>query len=65
MFDTWFTNMPGNSSEYLAPIHETYMLGGYYTMDLNDQVRAIALNTMYWEDENDESYDGDEMQQQM
>ena len=52
-YDLFFKVLPGNRSkltdEQKVSIHETFMKGGYYRVDLTDKISVLALNTLYYD----------------
>ena len=56
IYDLWFEKLPGNkNSEILAPqlatIKETFLYGGFYGVDLTDEISVLAINTLFYDSE--------------
>jgi hypothetical protein len=49
LFNIWFTNVSANAN-YMKfyEIKETFMQGGYYRYDLDDNVSFLSLNSIYF-----------------
>ena len=47
MFDLWFKNYSPNKP-YAAEVEETFKKGGYYKIDINDDISILPINTIYF-----------------
>jgi len=60
VWNLWFEDQPGNASlPNLDEVKETFMAGGFYRVDLNDNLAVLVLNSMYFMIDNDQSVEGD------
>ena len=62
IYDLWFDMLPGNkNSEILTPqldkIKETFHYGGFYRVDLTDEVSVLAINTLFYDSERSDDID--------
>ena len=52
IFDLWFDTLPGNqknlTKEQVEAIRETFDIGGYYRVDLDDKISLLSINTLYY-----------------
>ena len=61
LYDLWFTDMPGNSSLLSdAELKRTFMDGGYYRVDVTDTLSVLVLNSQYFDNDDEESYQNGE-----
>ena len=61
LYDLWFTDMPGNSSLLSdAELKRTFMDGGYYRVDVTDTLSVLVLNSQYFDNDDEVSYQSDE-----
>jgi len=55
IYNLWFKLLPGNASalspEQLSKIYESFEIGGYYRVDLNDKISVLSINTLYYDSE--------------
>jgi hypothetical protein len=66
LYDLWFKQQPGNAKLLTdSAIKNSFAAGSYYRVDLTDKVSALVLNTMFYDDDDDESYQGNEGDVQM
>ena len=53
IYELWFDVIPGNDSwlnvQQKRTIYESFLKGGYYRVDLNDDLSVLALNTLYYD----------------
>lgn len=55
----WFENMGGNSAlKNDSHIKTTFLDGGYFRYDVNDQISVLVLDTMYYMIDNDQKSEG-------
>ena len=47
MLELWFKNDFANGRWY-SDIHDTFMDGGYYKIDINKKLTLLSLNTLYY-----------------
>ena len=62
----WFKNIDSNA--FMAKdelIYESFMYGGFYKVDLRDNLSILVLNSIYMEAENDTSYQREEAWNQL
>jgi Calcineurin-like phosphoesterase len=58
LYGLWFEESQSLAiQQNLASIKETFINGGYYKVDVNEQLSVIALNTLYYSKKNDEDND--------
>lgn len=66
MFDNWFAKHPRNSQlPNLDQIRTTFLNGGYYRVDLSPKVSFLGLNTLMFNRKNNNSLDGNQVQDQL
>ena len=61
LYAEWIAKMPGNTA--LASnqsMYHTIMAGGYYRVDLTDNLSVLVLNSQYFEFEDDTQYQENE-----
>ena len=55
IFNLWFKLLPGNRKQIpedkIKEIKRTFEIGGFYRVDLNDNVSVLSLNTLYYDSE--------------
>lgn len=53
IYNLWFRTLPPNAlqltSEEKEAIYDTFINGGYYRIDLTDDVSILAMNTLYYD----------------
>lgn len=53
IYNEWFKLLPGNvrhlPSDQVAAAYNTFKLGGYYRIDVNEWLSVLALNTLYFD----------------
>ncbi len=55
MFRNWFENLPFNAKYLdLEDINKTFQAGGYYRVDLTNNISVLALNTLMFNKKNNE-----------
>ncbi len=65
-FSQWFTAHPKNSKiPKLASIEKTFKEAGYYRVDIDDKLSVIAFNTLYMNNRNIATKQGNEGQDQL
>jgi hypothetical protein len=47
MFDNWFKSHKANQ-RFISTAEKTFKTGGYYCIDINDNISLISLNTLYF-----------------
>ena len=53
MFDLWFTNVSANMAyKNISYINETFLNGGYYRYDTEEDISLISLNSILVNSEN-------------
>ena len=58
LYDTWFLDhLPNSKLANLEEIKATFLDGGYYRVDYDDQLSIFSLNTVYFSKKNDEDLD--------
>lgn len=45
MFNLWFEDFPPNT-KYASAVHDTFIDGGYYKIDVNEKLSLLAFNTL-------------------
>ena len=54
MYEAWFANHTYNSEHMdLELVRKTFFKGGYYRVDLSDEVSVLAMNTIAFSKKND------------
>ena len=58
--------MTGNSALLSSQrIHDSFLSAGYYRVDVTDKITVLALDSMYWMNDNDPKYQADEGEEEM
>ena len=61
VYNLWFQLLPGNvdsfDSQQKEAIHESFLKGGYYRVDINDSLSVLSMNTLYFDSLSDEEID--------
>ena len=66
LFNEWFEKNPKNALlRNFAEIKTDFLDGGYYKADLDDNFSIIALNTLYWNIQNNASNDPETNEMQL
>ena len=63
MHNLWFNNHPANK-KYASAVKPTFLDGGYYKIDVTDQLSVLSLNTLEYNKGQDESQIGPEAENQ-
>ena len=63
LMNEWFTTFPGN--ELAAAAEDTFMSGGYYRSDINDNLSVLTFNFEYMDNDDVASYHADEATDQL
>ena len=55
MADLWFNQLPGNQNKLLTDqdtaIRDSFLEGGFYRVDLSDNLSLLTLNTLFYDSE--------------
>jgi len=55
VFNLWFKLLPGNQKllkkKQIDAIFNSFQIGGFYRVDLNEKVSVLSLNTLYYDSE--------------
>lgn len=63
LWDLWFNSVPANAPMAADhTIYDTFMYGGFYKVDLRDNLSILVLNSLYMNIDNEVSYQGNEAQ---
>eukprot|EP01022_Parablepharisma_sp_SALTPOND_P018899 TRINITY_DN3151_c0_g1_i1.p3 TRINITY_DN3151_c0_g1~~TRINITY_DN3151_c0_g1_i1.p3 ORF type:complete len:253 (+),score=16.65 TRINITY_DN3151_c0_g1_i1:89-847(+) len=65
LFDTYIKSHPGNRALDNADNRRTFMDGAYYYYDVNNKVRVLSINSLYFFEHNDEHNDPDTAKDQL
>ena len=61
MFNLWFRNLPENDLQMAKAqkdsVYATFIEGGYYRVDLTDNLSVLVLNTLYYDIERSKDLD--------
>ena len=54
MFDNWFADLPkmAANSTLLTSIKSTFMNGGYYRIDIDENIAVLAINSLMYNSKN-------------
>ena len=65
-FEQWFQRLGRNRDFYdLNKVKGTFMEGAYYRADYTDRISVLALNTLYWNRNDDTKDQGPAPENQM